>query len=284
MTPTRPSEIGQIVKKKLLAARNLTQKEFASEYVAEIGRRWRDRELLLEARAGRSNCWLEDPSCAEPLVTVRIATKDRPQLLVERSVASALRQTYTNIEVLVVGDGCDGTTMAALSAINDPRLRYVNLGRPGRYPSDPDARWKVAGSHPMNAALLLAAGDWIAPCDDDDELTDDHVEKLLAHAKSNDLEFVWSKSMRFGANGTAYTVGDSSGRGLTHGSMIYSMGLSFFSYSPTSHRMKTPFDQNMWWRMRKAGVQMGFLDQVTYKYWPAGPQQYEGVAYSHGNE
>lgn len=273
---TRPSEIERTVRSKSRAVRNLTQKEFASEYIAEIGRRWRDRVLLHEARAGRSNCWLEAPSCTEPLVTVRIATKDRPQLLVERSVASALRQTYSNIEVLIVGDGCHEATAAALSTIDDPRLRYVNLGRPGRYPSDPDARWRVAGSHPMNAGLLLAAGDWIAPCDDDDELTDDHVEKLLGHAKANNLEFVWSQSMRFGANGSTRPVGDSSGLDFTHGSIIYSMGLSFFSYSSTSHRMKTPSDKNLWWRMRRAGVRMGFLDEVTYKYWPAGSQQYEG--------
>jgi hypothetical protein len=263
------------VRKKFKAVRNLMSADFASEYVAEMGCRWRDRRLLRDVRGERATCWLEPTGESAPLVTIRIATKDRPELLLERSVAAALRQTYTNLEILVVGDGCDARTAEALSSVDDPRLRYVNLGRSGRYPDNPVDRWLVAGSLPMNAGLLLAAGDWIAPCDDDDEFTDNHVQRLLEHARNNDLEFAWSKSQIFHPDGSVTYFGDERFRGVTHGSMIYSMGLQFFMYSRTSHRMKAPFDQNLWWRMRNAGVRMGFLDAVTYRYWPAGIAQYE---------
>ena len=272
----RGTQGAQFVRDKLKAARNLTDPVFASEYLAEMASRWRDRQLVTNARSGRETCWIESEAQVEPLVTIRIATKDRPQLLLERSVASALRQTYANIEVLVVGDGCDPRTQAALSAVDDERVRYVNLGRPGRYPANPADRWKVAGAAPMNAALLLASGDWLAPCDDDDELTDDHVERLLAHARANALEFVWSKTEVLGDGPNTKVIGRADGREITHGSMIYSMGLSFFLYSPTCYRMQAFLDQNLWTRMRRAGVKMGFLDEVTYRYWPAGVQQYEG--------
>ncbi len=44
---------------------------------------------------------------SEPLVSVVIPTYQRPHLI-ERSVQSALRQTFTNIEVLVVSGSIDG--------------------------------------------------------------------------------------------------------------------------------------------------------------------------------
>jgi hypothetical protein len=254
-----------------------------SELVAELGQLFKDRRLLREARNGRAVCWLESASDAEPLVTVRIATRDRPEKLLSRSVDSALRQTYERIEVLVVGDGCDSRTADALRSVRDDRVRYVNLPRSGNYPSEPARRWRVAGVKPMNAGVQLAAGDWIAPCDDDDELTDDHVEKLITHAKNNELEFVWSKSVEYGTDAkVSRAIGDGVLRrgALTHGSILYSLGLSFFEYSLTADRLDEPSDWNLVKRMERAGVKMGFLDAVTYLYYPAGMAQYEPAAIS----
>lgn len=174
---------------ELARARHARLDGYPSEYVAELAAIPRYRRLLSEARAGRDVCWLEGEEL-EPLVTVRIATRDRPELLMERSLASALRQSYERIEVIVVGDGCDDRTRRAVEQIRDSRIRYVNLPVPGRYPSEPTRRWRVAGTKPMNAALDLSAGAWIAPCDDDDEFTDDHVETLLGVAKATRSEFV----------------------------------------------------------------------------------------------
>ena len=43
----------------------------------------------------------------------------------------------------------------------------------------------------MNRALDLVKGDWIAPLDDDDEFTDDHIEVLLAATRDQGLEFAY---------------------------------------------------------------------------------------------
>lgn len=254
--------------------RFITNQESVSEWLVDRTTRLRDQRTLRQARSDQGICWLEDVGCKEPLVTIRIATKDRPDLLLERSVAAALRQTYENIEILVIGDGCDEQTARALGSVRDPRLRYINLTRQGRYPTEPRDRWRVAGCKPMNAALYLATGDWIAPCDDDDAFTHDHVESLLSHAKTNGLEFVWSKSRFLEADGGERIFGDENFHSVTHGSVFYSMGLDFFTYSPTCYRIPMCADQNLWWRMRRANVRMGFLDKITYNYWQAGDQQY----------
>ena len=227
-----------------------------------------DRELLARARAGRDVCWEEPDGEAEPLVTIRIATYNRSDELAAVSLPSALRQTYERIEVLVVGDRTDAATDRLMAGVKDPRVRYVNLPRPGLYPTDPLKRWRVSGSQPMNAALLLARGAWIAPCDDDDELTDDHVEVLLAEAKRRRLEMVHSITETRFADGSygrlgrpELTVGQ-----VTHGSVLYSMGLRFLRYSETCYRIPEPHDWNLWRRMRDLGVRIGFCDRVTYRY------------------
>lgn len=225
-----------------------------------------DRELLARARHGRDVCWEEDED--EPLVTVRIATYNRADALAERSLASALRQTYERIEVLVVGDGTDAATDDVMAGVRDPRVRYVNLARPGLYPDDPALRWRVSGSEPMNAALMLARGAWIAPCDDDDELTDDHVEVLIQTAKRGRYEMVHSNTETHFADGRVGVLGapELTVGQVTHGSVLYSMGLRFLTYSLTCHRIPEPHDWNLWRRMRDLGVRIGYCDRVTYRY------------------
>ena len=61
-----------------------------------------------------------------PLVSAIIPTRNRPELAV-RAVRSALAQTYTNIEVVVVIDGPDAASQSALAAITDSRLHVVAL-------------------------------------------------------------------------------------------------------------------------------------------------------------
>lgn len=228
-----------------------------------------DERRLVALRRGDSDvCWAATDE-AEPLVTVRIATYNRGPLVAERAIASAIRQTYERIEILVVGDHCDEPTERAVTSVKDPRLRFFNLAERGLYPTDPIQRWMVAGAAPMNAALALANGAWIAPCDDDDEITDDHVEVLLREARRRRLEFVWSKAAMEVATGTWEEVGSwpLAWGGITHGSVLYATGFRFLRYNENSWKIGEPGDWNMWHRMQAAGVKMGFVDHVTYRHY-----------------
>ncbi len=109
----------------------------------------------------------------------------------DRAIASALAQTYSKIEIVIVGDHCDAATEAAVRSIRDPRIQFENLAERGRYPTDPHYRWMVAGSTPMNRALDLAEGDWVAPLDDDDEFVPDHIDVLLDACRTRDLELAY---------------------------------------------------------------------------------------------
>lgn len=91
-----------------------------------------------------------------PLVSAVIPTRNRPDLVC-RAVRSALNQTYPNLEVVVVVDGPDPATVAALEALHEPRVRIVALSE------------NVGGSEARNIGAREARGKWIAYLDDDDE-------------------------------------------------------------------------------------------------------------------
>lgn len=241
----------------------------AQELVAELCRIDSDRALLQQVRSGRVAAVSAEKN---PLVTVRIATYNRGPMVAERSIRTALQQTYENIEVVVVGDNCDAATEEAVRSVSDPRVRFVNLPHRGLYPAVAEKRWLVAGAHPMNAGMLLARGEWLAPCDDDDEFTDDHVEVLLRAAQEGQFEMVYSKSRLENPDGSWRMVGGRVLRegGVCHGSVLFSTDLRFIQHSMTCHRMDRPADFVMWRRMSWAGVRIGYVDHETFKHYAEG--------------
>jgi glycosyltransferase involved in cell wall biosynthesis len=104
-----------------------------------------------------------------PLVSVVIPTLGRPELVL-RAVSTALGQSVGDIEVIVVIDGPDAATQAALSTVADARLRVivhpVNRG---------------AGAARDTGALAATAA-WIALLDDDDEWLPGKLAAQLAAA------------------------------------------------------------------------------------------------------
>lgn len=245
------------------------------EYVRILGQERNERRMLDWARQGNDVCWPTDE--AEPLVTIRIATYNRGELILRRALASAVRQTYERVEILVVGDRCDEGTADAVRSCSDPRVRFENLATRGLYPPDASHRWMVAGAHPMNAALFLARGAWISPCDDDDEMTDDHVEVLLAEAQRKRLEMVYSRAEWERSPGEWTDVGSTPLRwgGFTHGSLLYSTGLRFMLHSSSSWKVGWPADWELARRMQRIGVRVGFLDKSTYRHYAETPHRGE---------
>lgn len=205
----------------------------------------------------------------EPLVTVRIATYDRGAIVAERSIASALAQTHRNLEILVVGDACDAKTEAAVRSVRDSRVRFENLPRRGDYPSDPTRRWMVAGAAPMNRALMTAQGDWIAPLDDDDEFTPDHVEVLLGACRDRGLEFAYGEADMEVEPGSWHAVGAWPPRegSIVHAAVLYDARLRVMTHALDSWRLRQPSDWNLWHRMRDAGVRMGFVNRIVCRHY-----------------
>jgi glycosyltransferase involved in cell wall biosynthesis len=91
-----------------------------------------------------------------PLVSVVIPTRNRPDLVV-RAVGTVLNQSMRDLEVIVVIDGADAETQAALATIDDERLRIIS-----------HSSNRGAGAA-RDTGVEAACGTWIALLDDDDE-------------------------------------------------------------------------------------------------------------------
>jgi hypothetical protein len=243
---------------------------------AERDGRWPER--LAALRASREWRWAY--SEREPLVTVRIATYNRAATLCDRAIASVLRQSYERWEIVVVGDGCTDDTAERIAALGHPRIRYRNLPAHGPYPDEARQRRLVAGVQAMNAGAHMAEGTWIAPLQDDDEWTDDHLEVLVAAALDQQAEVAYGRWLaRLEDPPLETQVGDwpPSPSGFSWQAAIYNTALREFDLDMAARFVGEPAEWNLARRMWEAGVSFFFVDRVvgTQNVHPTGAETVE---------
>lgn len=203
----------------------------------------------------------------KPLISVYIPTYNRGQLLIERAVASVLGQTYANLELIIVGDHCTDNTAELVAQITDPRIRFYNIPTRGyRYPPTAENHWLAGPVVAANQALQMVRGQWIARIDDDDTWTPDHLEVLLHFAQQGNYEFVSAAYIteRHGKRIVVDLKDETPRIGGTQ-TWLYRSYLRFFKYNIDCWRKSwnRVNDTDLQDRMFKAGVRMGFLDQVV---------------------
>lgn len=198
-------------------------------------------------------------------MSVRIASYNNTEALIDVALASVFKQTYDHLEVVVVNDGPNERTRAAINSLNDSRIRYTELPSRGDYPADPHLRWMVAGSPAMNEAARLATGSWIAPLDDDDEFLDDHIETILNLAIERRAELAYGaliqRDIEQGVDRLVFSDPPAVSE-FSFQSVIYAAGLGFFEYDTESWRVAEPGDWNLIRRMKAAGVRMASTEDV----------------------
>lgn len=123
-------------------------------------------------------------SPAEPdsglLVTIVVPVFNTSPQLVERAVVSALKQTHSNLELMIVDDGSTPETAKFLDhvALRDPRIRVVH-------------RTNGGVSAARNTGVKCALGDFIAYLDSDDYLEPGFLAAALAAARTADAGVVF---------------------------------------------------------------------------------------------
>lgn len=232
----------------------------------------------------------------DPLVTVCVPTYNRGPLLIERAVKSVLSQTYSNLELMVVGDCCTDDTADLLAQVRDPRLRFFNLpNRRRKYKQTVENHWFVGGAIPANMAMKMAQGKWIARVDDDDTWSTDHIERLLRFAQEGSYEFVSAlyEEERFGvrkvidgvrARDSYYTrkptdTNDCSPKIGGVQTWFYRSYLRFMEYNVDCWRKEwnRVWDVDLSLRIHAAGARMGFLDEVVAYVLPRPGEETVGL-------
>lgn len=114
----------------------------------------------------------------DPAVSVVIAAYNRSYVL-RHAIQSVLDSTFTDWELIVVGDHCTDDTEACVAAFGDRRIRFVNLTVNTGDQSGPN-----------NAAVGLARGRYVAFLNQDDLYFPHHLAAGVAMLDASDADLV----------------------------------------------------------------------------------------------
>jgi len=101
----------------------------------------------------------------QPLVYIVIPVYNRPEAL-HRTLDSVVKQTYLDIEIIVVDDGSDIEIYPVIEKLNDKRISYYKLEHKNA---------NVA----RNYGIEKSKGQYIAMLDADDIWLEDHIEDCI---------------------------------------------------------------------------------------------------------
>lgn len=109
-----------------------------------------------------------------PLPLVTIAIPAYKSTFLRETISSALKQTYANIELIVVDDNSPENIDSIIKEFNDSRIHYyknaINLGK-----EDPSKNW--------NKCLEYANGEYFALLCDDDTYEPTFIEEMIELAQ-----------------------------------------------------------------------------------------------------
>lgn len=113
-----------------------------------------------------------------PAVSIIVPTYNTPIDLLFRCLNSLIRQTYVNIEIIIVDDGSKPQYREDISRVAELDSRVVLIDSP-----------HGGASHARNMGINCARGDWIAFADADDEVELEFVSEALSCA-SDDIDLI----------------------------------------------------------------------------------------------
>jgi glycosyltransferase involved in cell wall biosynthesis len=141
---------------------------------------------------------IQKKSMRSSKVTIGIPTLNRSHFL-ELAVASALSQSYPNIEVVVSDNASTDDTKVRLAALSDPRVKVL---------TQPKTLSMVEN---WNACLMAASGDYFLLLSDDDVLEPDAISTMVAaYEQALDREkvgFVYCRGRFIDQDGRVQRIG-----------------------------------------------------------------------------
>jgi hypothetical protein len=114
-----------------------------------------------------------------PFVTIGIPTYNRAGFLKD-SLGSALSQTYSNIEVVVVDNASTDDTKDVVESFDDCRIKYFRNEK------------NIGGSANFERCLNLSTGEYFSWLQDDDVLFNDFVETALEVSQLTNCDFYFA--------------------------------------------------------------------------------------------
>lgn len=111
-----------------------------------------------------------------PLVSVIIPVYN-VELYLTRCINSVLKQTYSNLQIIVINDGSTDSSLDILNKFEDKRLTVISKENGGL-------------SSARNEGLKYAIGEYVTFIDSDDWIQKDMIEVMLKEANKTDSDIV----------------------------------------------------------------------------------------------
>ena len=179
----------------------------------------------------------------------------------DESIQSILRQTYENLELLIVDDFSDDSTPEIIEKYKkiDSRVLYHRNSQNLRLPRS------------LNVGIKMSKGSWITWTSDDNLMKPKHIETLVCNARLRKCSMVYSNFEVIDFEGELVgtsKVGEPSD--LVSGNCV---GASFL-YKSEIHNLIGFYDEKafmyedyeMWVRMYLGGISMAAFPEITYQY------------------
>jgi len=197
-----------------------------------------------------------------PTITVVIPTFNWSSVL-PFSIGSVLRQTFTDFELLVVGDGCTDDSEAVVSAVEDGRVRWINLSTHVGHQSGPN-----------NAGLREARGRLVAYLGHDDLWLPHHLE-CLASVVDGGADLVFGLTALVEADGRTTRVVPlrspyRAGTWIPPTAVVHRREI-VEAVGGWRHARETPVDPEaeLWQRVHAAGYRVESVPRLTAIKFPA---------------
>jgi glycosyltransferase involved in cell wall biosynthesis len=196
-----------------------------------------------------------------PRVTAIVATYNWSSVL-RYSVGSVLRQTFTDFELLVVGDGCTDDSADVVAGMNDPRVRWINLPANTRHQSGPN-----------NEGLRQSRGEIVAYLGHDDLWLPHHLEAIVRAFDRSETDLAYALAINVDGDGATWPTVPRplEGRFSSPLSMAHRRRVTEEMGGWRDYRELTdPPDVELWRRAQARGYAFTFVPRLTGIKFPAG--------------
>lgn len=129
------------------------------------------------------------------LISVIMPTYNRGYII-SIAIESILKQTYKNLELIIIDDCSTDNTEEIISRYNDNRLKYIRLNE------------KRGSNYARNVGIEESKGDYITFQDSDDYSFPERIEIEYNTLKAENVDLVFSSFYKVQANGNEKEVVD----------------------------------------------------------------------------
>jgi glycosyltransferase involved in cell wall biosynthesis len=102
------------------------------------------------------------------------------EIFLKEAIESCLKQTYSNIELIIIDDGSKDNSLLIIETYNDPRIKLLKNGT------------NMGQSYSRNRAIKESVGEYIAIMDSDDIAYSERIEKQINFLVNSNVDICFS--------------------------------------------------------------------------------------------